>query len=157
MKKQKIKVPAIWYRENLDSFKYQTQNEPKHLTQLQERYNAMKAGQPTNHDIKSGTNSLTLSLWVTEAKNQIGAGAKELKKFLEKYEPSAKVKPNYAGALAHLEKNRDKINKVTDIKSKWDYYNQMAFVEQKFFLPSEEGGYFNKITALFEQAGIESY
>lgn len=154
--KAKIKVPTIWYNENVEAFKFQTKNEPKHLLQLQNRYDAMYNGKPSEHDIKSKTNLKQLSKWLTEAENDLGTGVKRLAAFIAKYEPSEKVKPDYLGALAYLKRNAKRINNAPTIKSKWDYYAQMVKIEQTFYLPVM-GRNFDKVLAVFEAAEIRSY
>ena len=156
MKTKKIQVPTIWYKENIESLEFQIRRAPGHLAQLENRHRAHREGKPTEFDTKHKVTIQMLTEYIREAKLEQGKQEKELKKFIEKYSSDKRMKPDYAGALKYLKGNAGKINKCLDIKSKWDYYNQMGVISEKFFLPTMDE-YFDKVTDLFTKAGIESY
>ncbi len=154
---RKIKVPAIWYNEQVKSYKGGIVQEPKHLRQLEVRLEAMLLNLITVHDANCKTAPQELESYILEAKGNLGKSKIALDNFVAKYEPCKELKPDYAGAEKYLIRNKSKINNCTDAKGNWDAYHQCTVIEEKFKLPCLTDRQMHKIFKLFDKLGIELY
>lgn len=126
---QKTKVPALWYRKQIEWIKKDIENKKKILKSFKVRAAAMEAGYPTKHDAEVGVTLSDLLWWIERTPKEIADLEAELKQHKLKFQPCPKTFPNWNKFQQFWVDNLQKL-----IDYEMDYYKVYYPLTQECFI-----------------------
>ncbi len=153
----KTKVNQTWYNQELKALNWQVSNAPKHIKFQKKRIEILKKG---NNDCVGCTIEQVQGFLKEAIKEQKNAPLRLLK-FKAKYQPCETIKSNWKGAEAFIQKNAHMINSSPgvlrktksgkNVWDKWDYYQVISVISEKFGLPMRSDSSVDRIFSILDK------
>lgn len=147
-----IKVSATWFYEYKRELLNNAMNATRHINDLRQRIEEMKAGRPTEHDKKHSITLEKLLGWLDSAPS-FEAEKQKLREFEAKYTPCKELKGDLKSAKSEVLKLSDKILSTKSIHDESDPYKVIGDMQEKYFLSNKQTdllmAYMSKLELLY--------